>query len=203
MSINYPNGKKFTKKRIPEGKKNVYKKDDSFGNRGMSFEDDINETNDYYLAHEFAVIHKKPTPLQIVNVHYPKRSAAVVTEAYFQKPSTTDYNGLYNGYYIDFEAKETKNKTSFPLKNFHDHQLTHMERVVKHSGIAFILLHFAYHGEVYFLPAEYLLRFCETMERKSIPKVEIEEHGILVKTGYMPRIDYLKAVDTYLATRNK
>ena len=48
-----------------------------------------------------AVIHKKPTPVQIVNVHYPMRSKAVINEAYFRTPSTTDYNGIYNGHYLD------------------------------------------------------------------------------------------------------
>ena len=101
----------------------------SYSNRGKTLEDDLNETNQYYLAHGIAVIHKKPTPIQIVDVHYPKRSAAVIKEAYFKQASTTDYNGVYKGKYIDFEAKETKNCTSFPLKNFHDHQIEHMKHV--------------------------------------------------------------------------
>ncbi len=74
----------------------------------MTLEEDINETNEYYLNQEIAVIHKKPTPVQIVQVDYPKRSAAVIKEAYFKQASTTDYNGLFRGFYIDFEAKETK-----------------------------------------------------------------------------------------------
>lgn len=98
-----------------------------YGGRGMTLEKDIELSNDYYLKHGKAVIHKKPTPVQIVNVHYPKRSKAVINEAYFRTPSTTDYNGVYNGYYIDFETKETKNKTSFPLNNIHDHQVEHMK----------------------------------------------------------------------------
>lgn len=84
-----------------------------YGGRGMTLEKDIELSNDYYLKHGKAVIHKKPTPVQIVNVHYPKRSKAVINEAYFRTPSTTDYNGVYNGYYIDFEAKETKIKHLF------------------------------------------------------------------------------------------
>ena len=78
-----------------------------FANRGMSFESAINATNDYYLSRGLAVIHKKPTPVQIVKVDYPKRSRAKIVEAYFRQASTTDYSGVYKGYYIDFEAKET------------------------------------------------------------------------------------------------
>src|SRR5699024_5549086 len=89
-----------------------------FGNRGMTLESDINASNETYLVQNIAVIHKKPVPVQIVSVDYPKRSAARITEAYFGKASTTDYNGVYKGKYIDFEAKETKNKQSFPLKTF-------------------------------------------------------------------------------------
>lgn len=92
------------------------KKDSSFSNRGKTLEDEINETNTYYLNQQIAIIHKKPVPVQIVKVEYPSRSAAVIREAYFRTPSTTDYNGVWNGYYIDFEAKETESKTSFPLK---------------------------------------------------------------------------------------
>ena len=99
-----------------------------------------------------AVIHKKPTPIQIVNVHYPKRSKAVINEAYFRTPSTTDYNGVYRGYYIDFEAKETKNKTSFPLNNIHDHQVEHMKSCFLQKGLVFLLIRFKMLDEVYLLP---------------------------------------------------
>ena len=40
----------------------------------MSLEEELNETNQYYLTHNIACVHKKPTPLQIVKVDYPARS---------------------------------------------------------------------------------------------------------------------------------
>src|SRR5690625_5778778 len=110
-----------------------------YSNRGMTLEENINLTNQFYLDNNQAIIHKKPTPVQIVRVNYPKRSAAVITEGYFKQPSTTDYNGIYRNKYIDFEAKETKNKTSFPLANIHDHQIEHMHSVVNHGGICFLM----------------------------------------------------------------
>ena len=51
--------------------------------RGMELEKEINMTNSRYLADDTAVIHKKPTPVTIVKVDYPMRSAAKITEAYF------------------------------------------------------------------------------------------------------------------------
>ncbi|MBU9723904.1 MULTISPECIES: Holliday junction resolvase RecU [Bacillaceae] len=196
MTFRYPNGKKFVQKRSPSASKNV-KKDERFSNRGMTLEEDINETNEYYLAHNIAVIHKKPTPLQIVNVHYPARSAAVVTEAYFKKPSTTDYNGVYKGKYIDFEAKETKNKTSFPLKNFHDHQISHMKQVVQQGGISFALLRFTLVDELYLVFSKDLFSYVENKDinRKSIPKKDIESFGTKIELGFHPRVDYLKIID--------
>ena len=80
----------------------------SHSNRGMVLENDLNATNEYYLLNNVAVIYKKPTPITINKVDYPSRKDAVIKEAHFKIPSTTDYNGIYKGKYIDFEAKETK-----------------------------------------------------------------------------------------------
>src|SRR6056300_1068813 len=125
----------------PNRKTTFHKAKESQSNRGMKFEQILNETNEYYRLHDIAIIHKKPIPIQIVKVDYPSRSGAVIKEAYYKVPSTTDYNGIYKGYYIDFEAKETKNKTSFPLSNIHAHQIEHLIRVDAHGGIAFVLIY--------------------------------------------------------------
>ncbi|MCP8968791.1 Holliday junction resolvase RecU [Ectobacillus ponti] len=196
MAIRYPNGRKY----IPEaGTHKPPVKNHTYSNRGMSLEEELNETNQYYLANNMACVHKKPTPLQIVKVDYPQRSAAVIREAYFKQPATTDYNGVYKGKYIDFEAKETQNKTSFPLQNFHPHQIHHMEQVLGHGGIAFVIIRFAQQDEVYLLEAEHVIAYWNKQmagERKSIPKREIEEKGHRIETGYHPRIRYLDILDT-------
>ena len=70
--------------------KNPNQKNIKKANLGMVLEEMINKTNDYYLDKGIAVIHKKPIPIQIVNVNYPSRCEAVITEAYYKTPSTTD-----------------------------------------------------------------------------------------------------------------
>ena len=172
----------------------------NYSNRGMTLEEDINETNQYYLISNQAVIHKKPTPVQIVKVDYPRRSAAVIREAYFKQPSTTDYNGVYNGKYVDFEAKETSNKTSFPLSNIHEHQIQHMKQVTNQQGISFLIIRFTFHDETYFFPAERLFVHWENKEaggRKSISYENVKEEGILIPIQYQARVDYLSAIDQY------
>ncbi|MFV0560548.1 MAG: Holliday junction resolvase RecU [Enterococcus sp.] len=203
MVLRYPNGQPYlhnassTKK--TQGKK---KQPIEFGNRGMRFEDAINESNDYYLARERAVVHKKPTPIQIVKVDYPNRSAAVIKEAYFTQASTTDYNGVYHGYYLDFEAKETKNKTSFPFSNFHEHQIKHMEACLKQQGVCFVLLWFSSLKRCFFLDSTHLIHYWNKQKnngKKSLPLSLIEELGIEIHTGYAPRIPYLDALDQHLS----
>ena len=129
--MKYPNG---ITKQVKSGFSHV--------NRGMNLEADINDTNDYYIERDIAIIHKKPTPITINKVNYKSRNDAVITEAHFKVPSTTDYNGIYKGKYIDFEAKETKSTTSFPLNNIHKHQIDHLSKIYSHGGISFIIVRF-------------------------------------------------------------
>jgi len=165
----------------------------------MSFEKMINATNDYYLSHGLAVIHKKPTPIQIVRVDYPQRSRAKIVEAYFRQASTTDYSGVYDGYYIDFEAKETRQKHAIPMKNFHLHQIQHMEQVLAQQGICFVLLHFSSQQETYLLPAIDLIRFYhQDTGQKSMPLGYIRENGYRIEPGAFPQIPYLDVIKEHL-----
>ncbi|MCU9532954.1 Holliday junction resolvase RecU [Streptococcus sp. CSL10205-OR2] len=171
----------------------------NFANRGMSFESAINSTNNYYLAHHLAVIHKKPTPVQIVKVDYPQRSRAKIVEAYFRQASTTDYSGVYKGHYIDFEAKETRQKTAMPMKNFHRHQIQHMKEVIEQDGICFVLLHFSSLKETYYLPASYLVDFYQIDNgSKSMPLDYIKKNGFKIETQAFPQIPYLDIIEHFI-----
>lgn len=198
MAINYPNGKQFSNK-IKTDNKNTKKSSNhiNYSNRGMSFEDFINESNTYFMEHGIALVHKKPTPIQVVKVDYPQRSAAVIKEAYYKLASTTDYNGVYKGKYLDFEAKATSLE-SFPLNNLHEHQIKHMQQVLNHGGIAFIMVYFTSFEEIYLVSADRMIGFWDRMisgGRKSVTRIEFAENGSLIKLGFLPRIDYIKIIN--------
>lgn len=194
--VNYPPGIRGQKTKTTPRKR---VEPTTFANRGMSFEAAINASNAYYLAHGQAVIHKKPTPVQIVRVDYPKRSRAKIVEAYFRQASTTDYSGVYKGHYIDFEAKETRQKTAMPMKNFHTHQMEHMAQVLKQGGICFVLLHFSTLNETYLLPASALLAYGQKeKEKASMPLSYIREHGFSIQMGGYPSLPFLTIVEEKL-----
>lgn len=181
--------------KYPSGIKKKYTTTTSYANRGMSLEEDINITNKYYLDNNIGIIHKKPTPITITKVDYPSRLEAVIKEAYFRTPSTTDYNGIYKGKYIDFDVKESKSKTSFPLKNIHLHQIEHIKKIIEHGGIGFFIVRFTTLNLTYYLDGSKLISFIENSEKKSIPISFFEEEGYLIKINYNPRVDYLKVID--------
>lgn len=194
--LNYPAGHTSSRMR----QKEIYKKKpkQSYASRGMSLEDKLNQSNNYYLQKGMAVIHKKPTPVQVVKVNYPKRSAAKITEAYFRNASTTDYNGVYKNHYIDFEAKETNNKTSFPLANLPEHQRVHMRQCIKHGGLAFLIVSFKAYQEIYLLPFNRVDDYLGTTDKQSITYEWIKQNSYPCNVGLFPMIDYLPAIDAYL-----
>ena len=126
-----------------------------------------------------------------------------IKEAYFETPSTTDYNGIYNGKYVDFEAKETNSKTSFALANIHTHQIKHLINVKNKGAISFIIVRFNLLDETYFLSAENLEEFIKNNKRKSIPLDFFKKYGTMIKIKYAPRIDYIEVIDKLYFGGNK
>ncbi len=192
--MNYPNGiktKTITKNSIKRTKQA------NKSHLGISFEDLINKSNNYYLENNIGVIYKKPTPIRITKVDYPSRNKAKITEAFYQIPSTTDYNGVYKGKYIDFEAKSCNGK-SFPFTNLYGHQINHLERVHNHGGIAFLLIMYNDYKEVYLIKLELLINLYNASlngGKKSIPYSYCQENAELIELGFNLPINYLKAVD--------
>lgn len=197
MTIKYPNGQTFE----PSQSTKTDVKRPNHGHRGMSLESELNQANQFYLQNGLANIHKKPTPIQIVNVEYPKRSAAKITEAYFRQASTTDYNGIYQGRYLDFDAKETANQNSFPLSNVHQHQIDHLDDVKRLGGLSFFIIRFTKRNETYLIDSGLLITYWKNRQqtRKSVPYTEIVKQGILIPTGLRPTLPYLNAVNQLIA----
>ena len=191
--MRYPNGKKYIAKEENDEKKKEHRSLLSAANRGMSLEEDINLSNAYYLEQGIALIHKRPTPINIVKVDY--SHGARITDAYFEKQSTTDYNGVYKGKYIDFEAKNTKSNTAFPLSNISEHQIVHLKNVLKQGGIAFFIISFQLKNEIYLLDASYVIDFYEHGARKSIPYEVFQKEAKLIRQDYTPRLHYIEAVE--------
>lgn len=193
--MRYPNGQEYKKTVAKERKTHKSSAEISLSsaNRGMDFEHEINLSNDYYRDHDICLITKRPTPINIVKVDYSK--GAKITHAYFEEQSTTDYNGVYKGRYIDFEAKNTKNKSSFPLNNITKHQIEHLKRVLLHGGIAFFIINFETRNQTFLLDASYVIDFYENGERKSIPYDCFVTNGIEIEQGYNPRLKYIEAID--------
>lgn len=179
--------------------KNIKNKS-NYANRGLNLENDINLANEYYKINDIAYIYKKPTPIKLVKVDY---KLAKITEGYFDTPSTTDYNGIYKGKYIDFEAKETNSKTSFSMSNVHPHQIKHLINVMRHGAISFLIVRFNKLSLTYFLSTKDLDFFIKNYERKSIPLSFFDKYGKIIKMKYQPRLDYLEIINNLYFGGNK
>ena len=164
----------------------------NYGNRGMNLEQDINLTNTYYLEKKIALIYKKPIPIKVLKVNETKTR---IKDGFYEQKSTLDYSGIYKERYIEFDAKETNSKTSFPISNIHKHQIEHIKNVLFYKGIAFLIIRFNYHNKTFILMGEDLINFLNENDRKSIPYSFFITNCKEVVIKYAPRLDYLKIID--------
>ncbi|WP_342505886.1 Holliday junction resolvase RecU [Sporosarcina sp. FSL K6-2383] len=163
----------------------------SHANRGAVLERLIDMTNQQYRNKGVADIRKIPTPVQIT-----KHNGRTVT-GYTTKGEWVDYVGVRDGKTIVFDAKETSNRTSFPLDNISEHQYEILNSWHEKGAQSFLLVSFTKLDEVYLLPAKLLQLYWEDARnggRKSIPYVVFVTECDLIKSdkGYV--LHYLKSV---------
>ena len=163
----------------------------------MDLEYLIEQANDYYIDNDIAYIYKKPTPIGVVKVSYNSKGKRI-NDGYYKMPSTLDFNGLYKGYYVEFDAKVTQNKTSFPISNVHDHQIKHIRNINKHGGIVFLII--AINDKYFLLMGSTFLNFLDNESRKSIPYEYLLNNAYEIKLG-LKGLDYLKVLDKIIGGR--
>ena len=131
------------------------------GGKGKKLERRVNLCNLEYRKKKLAVIQQINTPVLLTQ------------KGVVAKTSTVDYLGVCgpDGKAISFDAKETKNKTSFPLQNIHAHQLLFLDYFKDCGGDAFFLIQFTtlYTDEAFVTPLSLVHKYKDGNERKSIP----------------------------------
>ena len=192
--MNYTSGIKKQRK-----KQNITK----YNNRGMGLEEEINSVNNFYIEKNIAIIYKKPTPIHIVKIDYKTKKNPIIREAFFEQPSTTDYNGIYKGFYLDFDVKETNNLSKFPLSNILKHQIDHLYKIWKNGGIAFMIIRFKVNFDTYMITIEQLLNYIKKSEVKYIPKTFFDNNCHKISYNYINKLDYIQIIDKFLEEKNE
>lgn len=164
----------------------------------MALEAMIQQSNDYYQRQNIAYITKRPTPIKVMK----SDGGYHVTDGVFMAPSTLDYVGVYQGHYLDFDAKETASKTSFPFHNVAKHQFEAIDLVIKNKGIAFLLIYMKAYEEFYLLDGNILLSFYHN-QKNSISYDELKQFGKQIKLGYTVMLNYIQAVKEYYFEEKK
>ena len=164
------------------------------GDHGVAFENLINFSNDMYKRKNIALVTKRATPVVVTKLFKDGR----IKEGYFEKKSTVDYDGIYKGRMIAFEAKATTNKTSFALQNISPHQIEYLEQAEKLGVICFFLIEFSIEHSIFLVPFELIKEYVHAAKlggRKSIPRAVFNDKAYLVKPTDRALVDYLYYVD--------
>ncbi|MGE7891073.1 Holliday junction resolvase RecU [Bacillus cereus] len=168
------------------------------GNRGMAFEILINLANEMYKRGGVALINKRPTPVKVL-----KSKGSRVLNGFYEAKSTVDYDGVYKGRVIAFEAKSTEKDTRFDLKNIAQHQLDYLEKAEKMGAICFFLIEFSKDKSVFVLPLSVIQSYVRMSHqpkgKKPIPRADFDIYGYLIEQTERAPIDYLQYVDEAVA----
>lgn len=165
----------------------------NYANRGQYFENLIDFTNNVYARKEIALINKRPTPIKVIRSNYGR-----ITHAVYAEKSTVDYDGIYKGKAVVFEAKSTKGK-SLPLSNITDEQMEYLEKAKRHGAVSFIIINMIELDKTYILHNGIVQSYRKNAKeggRKSIPLQAMKDKGKEVKSENGVPLDYITALES-------
>lgn len=123
-----------------------------------------------------ALINKLQTPVKVL-----KSKSGRVLNGFYEAKSTVDYDCVYKGQAIAFEAKSTEKDTRFDLKNIAQHQLDYLEKAEKMGAICFFLIEFSKDKSVFVVPLSVIQSYVRMSHRpkgkKSILGEDFDIYG--------------------------
>ena len=132
---------------------------------GSTFEAKLIRVFNKYRKEGKAYIIKIPGEVTII-----RKGAKIVNALHRQKSDCLDFLGLMpDGKGIVFEAKTTKNKTSFPLSNIQEYQYRLADELLGYVQSVFYIVEFRELNEIYLVHSNKIKEFINNNERKSIP----------------------------------
>lgn len=147
-------------------------------NRGMFLETIINRTIEYFKNKKVAYLSKRYLPVKIYSFQGNQ------VQGWLNQKTQTDYYGVYDGYYLDFEAKQTLNN-SFIIANLRSHQYEHLVNVSNFGAISFLIVYFAKSDCFFILDFIFFINFIKTNpDLKKIDLSFFEQKGYLVELIY-------------------
>lgn len=162
--------------------------------KGSKLEMLINMANSEYRSADIAIVDKVPPPLKVGSV------SGKNVQAYLDKATWLDYNGIYKGHALIFDAKETEVER-LPLANIADHQYEKMKSWHRHGAVAFLIVAFWLKNknepEIYYLSYKQLASYWEhkdTGGSKSIPIKYFRDHCIRIECRNGYTLHYLLAL---------
>lgn len=132
-----------------------------FANKGMCFETLINQSIHRFSYTHHAFFTKRDLKVKISKIENNKVSGQLSAK------SQTDYYGFYQGYYFDFEAKQTINNY-FDLNQIKQHQLQHLKLIHNNQGSAFVLVGFVSYQSYFGIKIIDLIKYYQQFRKKRI-----------------------------------
>ncbi|MEC5238539.1 Holliday junction resolvase RecU [Bacillus sp. FSL R9-9530] len=154
----------------------------------------MNLSNEMYQREGVALINKRPIPVKVL-----KSTGDHVLIGFYEAKSTVNYDGVYKGQAVAFEAKSTQSLTRFDLSNIAQHQLDYLEKAEKMGAVCFFLIEFSKDQTVFLVPASVVQSYVRVSHqpdgKKSISRADFDIYGYLVERTERAPVDYLQYID--------
>ncbi|PPE05259.1 Holliday junction resolvase RecU [Williamsoniiplasma lucivorax] len=151
--------------------------------QGMFLETILNITHEKFKNDNECLVIKIPTNWIVTKAN----------DHSFLRHEACDYIGNYQGFYFEFEAKETY-KDYFDWKMIRTNQLIKMNQIIQNQGITFLIIYFGKYDAFYYVDYLLLKKWVEA-NQQHIAHEWFEINAQQINLNSQLKLDYLNCLD--------